>query len=297
MANHIQKTELTDSEIQTLAQAGVIPAGTPAAIVKVFAVACQQHGLSPFKKEIYLVKYSGRNGDIYSNIVGIDGLRAKADRTGQLAGKDDAKFDLMPDGSFKTSAQLIAEKQRPTTCTVTVYRAIGGIRCPFTKTVIFKEYCPASPLPSSKWITMPFNQIEKCAEAHALRMGFASETAGLNVEEESAAIQDVTIQAATINKGKETPALSPENAEMFVMVKDYLEGIGDFQEVMKYYQQFKEGKQAGDKIFVQLFFEAVAKTANTKQDLTDFYNEAKAWQKSPDLVKILSTRKTELERK
>ncbi len=144
---------------------------------------------------------------------------------------------------------------------------------------------------------MPFNQIEKCAEAHALRMGFASETAGLNVEEESAAIQDVTIQAATINKGKETPALSPENAEMFVMVKDYLEGIGDFQEVMKYYQQFKEGKQAGDKIFVQLFFEAVAKTANTKQDLTDFYNEAKAWQKSPDLVKILSTRKTELERK
>jgi phage recombination protein Bet len=187
----LEKTgELTPTEIQTLAQAGVIPKDTPAAVVKVFAVACQQHGLSPFKKEIYLVGYGGK----YSTIVGIDGLRAKADRTGQLAGKDDAKFDVMPDGSFKTSAQLLAEKKRPTTCTVTVYRAIAGMRCPFTKTVLFAEYCPANN--SGKWATMPFNMIEKCAEAHALRMGFASETAGLNIEEEVPAIQDVTIQSA-----------------------------------------------------------------------------------------------------
>lgn len=187
----LEKTgELTPTEIQTLAQAGVIPKYTPAAVVKVFAVACQQHGLSPFKKEIYLVGYGGN----YSTIVGIDGLRAKADRTGQLAGKDDAKFDVMPDGSFKTSAQLLAEKKRPTTCTVTVYRAIAGMRCPFTKTVLFAEYCPSNN--SGKWATMPFNMIEKCAEAHALRMGFASETAGLNIEEEVSAIQDITIQSA-----------------------------------------------------------------------------------------------------
>ena len=52
--------------------------------------------------------------------------------------------------------------------------------------------------------------IEKCAEAHALRMGFASETAGLNIEEEAAAIRDVTVSAAKAvtpnaeNKGEET---------------------------------------------------------------------------------------------
>lgn len=186
----IPNKELSQDEINTLAQAGVIPQGTPPAILRVFAAACKEHGLSPFKKEIYLVGYGGK----YSTIVGIDGLRAKADRTGQLAGKDDAKFDIMPDGSFKTAAQLVSERKRPTTCTVTVYRAIGGMRCPFTKTVLFAEYCPANN--SGKWGTMPFNMIEKCAEAHALRMGFASETAGLNIEEESAAIQDVTISAA-----------------------------------------------------------------------------------------------------
>lgn len=296
MNKEIQKGELTASEIETLVKAGVIPAGTPAAIVKLFAVACHQHGLSPFKKEIYLVPNNGKNGVTYSTIVGIDGLRAKADRTGQLAGKDDAKFDLMPDGSFKTSAQLISEKKRPTTCTVTVYRAISGMRCPFTKTVLFNEYCPANPHSTSKWLSMPFNMIEKCAEAHALRMGFASETAGLNIEEESAAILDVTIQAATVNKGAEIE-LTPEKAEMLDQVKDFLSSMSEFSEVLKYYQNFKQCEEGKEKIFVQLFFEAAARAATTTEELNDFYKESKDWQKTPELVKILSKRKQEIESK
>jgi len=190
MTDVISKADLTEKDLAVLAQAGVIPVGTPAAILKVFAVTCQQHNLSPFKKEIYLVGYGGK----YSTIVGIDGLRAKADRTGQLAGRDDVKFDVMPDGSFKTATQLATENKKPTTASVTVYRMVSGLRCPFTKTVLFREYCPANA--TNKWASMPFNMIEKCAEAAALRMGFASETAGLLVEEESASIQDVTIQAA-----------------------------------------------------------------------------------------------------
>ena len=188
-----QETGITAAQIDTLAQASVIPAGLPKPILQVFMETCRQHGLSPFKKEIYLVKYGGQ----YSVIVGIDGMRVKAARTGQNAGRDDAKFDLMPDGTFKTAAQLAAAKQKPLSCTVTVYRAISGMRCPFTKTVLFSEYCPANP--SNKWASMPFNMIEKCTEAAALRMAFADETAGLFVEEESAAMQDATIQAAAQN--------------------------------------------------------------------------------------------------
>ena len=189
----IQK-QLSQADINILAQAGVIPHGTPEAILKVFATTANQHGLSPFKKEIYLVPYKGNNGMQYSTIVGIDGMRAKAARTGTLAGKDDAKFDLQPDGNFKTAAQLKSSGKLPESCTITVYKMISGYRCPFTKTVIFSEYCPASK--SGKWGTMPFNMIEKCAEAAALRAAFADETSGLNIEEESAAIQDITIQAA-----------------------------------------------------------------------------------------------------
>jgi len=198
----IAQSGLSESDIQTLAQAGIIPAGTPAAMVQVFATSCKLHGLSPFKKEIYLVGYNGK----YSTIVGIDGLRKKADRTGKLAGKDDAKFDLMPDGTFKTAAQLKIERKLPTTCTVTVYKDFSGVARAFTKTVLFSEYCPAQP--SNKWATMPFNMIEKCAEAAALRMGFASETAGLHIEEETAAIKDVTIEAAA---KKPSAAIDPES--------------------------------------------------------------------------------------
>lgn len=196
--------QITESELTTLAQAGVIPVGTPRAILQVFAMTCHQHGLSPFKKEIYLVNYAGK----YSTIVGIDGLRAKADRTGQLAGCDDVKFDLMPDGSFKTAAQIKSANQLPNSATVTVYRMIAGVRCPFTHTVLFKEYCPANP--SNKWASMPFNMIKKCAEAGALRMGFASETAGLNIEEESAAITETTV---SMLEKKPSVAIDPERLQ------------------------------------------------------------------------------------
>jgi phage recombination protein Bet len=224
-------SSLSDKDLATLAQAGVIPVGTPAPILSVFAVTCQQHGLSPFKKEIYLVCYGGK----YSTIVGIDGLRAKADRTGQLAGKDDAKFDLMPDGAFKTSAQLKQANAKPTTCTVTVYRAISGMRCPFTKTVLFSEYCPANA--SNKWASMPFNMIEKCAEAAALRMGFASETAGLHIEEESAAMQDITIQAAANNP---SAAIDPQGLEVRLSAIETVEVLAEIYKEHPGHAQFAQ---------------------------------------------------------
>lgn len=121
----------------------------------------------------------------------------------------------MPDGSFQTAAQLASKKEKPLTATVTVYRAISGMRCPYTKTVLFSEYCPANP--SNKWASMPFNMIEKCAEAAALRMGFASETAGLHIEEESAAIQDITIKSA---EKKPSVAIDPEELQKKIKAID-----------------------------------------------------------------------------
>jgi len=239
MNNSITKSELSQADLDTLAKAGVIPVGTPAPILSVFAVTCAQHGLSPFKKEIYLVSYGGK----YSTIVGIDGLRAKADRTGQLAGRDDVKFNVMPDGSFKTASQLIDEKQKPKTATITVYRIVSGMRVPFTKTVLFSEYCPANA--SNKWASMPFNMIEKCAEAAALRMGFASETAGLHIEEESAAIQDVTIQAA---EKKPSAAIDPQELEAKLLA---IEAENEQDLAKKLLDLYKQ--EPGYKDFAQMF--------------------------------------------
>lgn len=195
----IQKAELTAEQINTLYQAGIIPENTPAAIVQVFAHACNQHSLSPFKKEIYLVRYKTKNGPIYANIVGIDGFRNKAARTGQYAGIEDAKFDLQPSGAYKTAFDLKQSGRLPTTATVTAYRMVGGARCPFTHTAVFAEFYNPNPGPNdfSKSATMPIQMIAKVAEAFALKKGFSDELAGLSIEEEGAAYTGEVISAQT----------------------------------------------------------------------------------------------------
>lgn len=186
---------LSDQDVQTLVQAGVIPDGTPKAQIAVFAQICKERGLSAFSKEIHLVGYAGR----YSVIVGINGFRKIAAETGQHAGTDDIKFDVLPDGSFKTAVQLKAEKLTPTSATCTVYRIVSGQRVPFTHTVLFSEFSTGK----NKWHEMPFQMIGKVAEAFALRKGFSDRLTGLAIEEEAAAMEGNTIQAQQAN-----PALS-----------------------------------------------------------------------------------------
>jgi phage recombination protein Bet len=202
----VAKIGITPAQIETLAQAGVIPAGTPAAQVEVFAESCRQHGLSPFKKEIYLVAYNSRDGMKYHTIVGIDGLQQKAARTGRFAGIDEEQYNRMSDGTYQTSSQLKAAKEMPISCTVTVWAIVGGVRCPFTATVLFSEYYPAVSSGKdsySKAATMPFNMIAKCARAKALKIAFSDELSGLHIEEEKAAFEDATIQAAEVNPAVE----------------------------------------------------------------------------------------------
>ena len=188
---------LTTENIETLYQAGVIPKDTPKAQIEIFAKVCSEKNLSPFTKQIYLVGYNGK----YSIITGIDGFRAIADRTGRLAGKDNPIYDLQADGSFKTAAMLLEVGKLPLSCTVTVYKVVGGVRCPFTHTVALKEFSSGQ----QKWNSMPLQMLAKVAEAFAIRQGFAADVSGLSIEEEIAAIQDLpkAEQKAAENNEKE----------------------------------------------------------------------------------------------
>lgn len=176
---------LTTEQVQTLKTAGIVPQNTPLDQVLVFAHICKERQLSPFSKEIYLVEYNGK----YTPITGVNGFRKIADRTGVFAGSDDPQFDLQPSGTFRTIAQYKAGEM-PTTCTVTVYKMVQGIRCPFTATVRFNEFNTGV----QKWKTMPFQMIAKTAETHAIRKGFADVTGGLHEESELGAIQGQTIE-------------------------------------------------------------------------------------------------------
>ena len=194
--------ELTKSNLQALESAGVIPPGTPPAQVAIFAEASRQHGLSPFKKEIYLTRYRTRDGDKYAIIVGIDGFRIKAAQTGQLAGCDDIKYNLKNDGSFLTAADIKESGKLPLTATATVYRVIAGVRCPFTHTAVFSEFYPniVSGKDFSKAAQMPLQMIAKCAEAFALKKGFSDELSGLNIEEERQAFEGPQVQTISMDQ-------------------------------------------------------------------------------------------------
>lgn len=184
-----QLVNFNQEYINTLVQAQIIPAGTPPAIIKVFSEICNVHNLSPAKKEIFLLPYNVRINDKwevrYATIIGRDGLRIKAQRTGNLAGIDQPVYD-----DNKTIA-MFQPGELPLSCAVTVYRLVSGQRCAFTASVRFSEFSSGK----QKWSSMPFHMIAKVAECHALKMAFGEETAGLNIEEEIPAFENVTIES------------------------------------------------------------------------------------------------------
>ena len=156
---------LTEDDISTLVAANVIPQGTPAPVVKLFARFCSESRLSPFKRQVHLV---GPRSGKFTIQTGIDGYRAIADRTGRYAGNDDPVFD---------------DEAKPTKATVTVHKMIGGQRCAFTATARWSEYFPGD-TQGFMWKKMPHLMLSKCAESLALRKAFPDELGGIYTDEE-----------------------------------------------------------------------------------------------------------------
>jgi len=164
MSNELQTLAINGIGYADLVTASIIPAGTPAAQVQIFAAVCKETGLSATKKEIYLLCYGGK----YFNIVSIGGFRALAEKTGLYAGKDEVMYDKQADGTYKTIADY-PKGTFPKSATLTIYKNVGGVRCGWTATIATNEY-----MNGHMAKTMPFTMINKAVESHALRSAFAS---------------------------------------------------------------------------------------------------------------------------
>lgn len=180
----IQKTgHLTGEQIMELSKAGIIPANTPPAQVAVFAQICKEKEVSPFQKQIYLVKY----GSIYQALMGIDGFRAIAGRSGVHAGTETTFNNGL---SIDQCLQL---KEQPRTALCIVRKVVHGVVAEFKHEVSMSEFKGRG-----KWATMPFQMLGKCAEAFALKKAFPEHLSGLHVPEEKAAFENTTIQADAV---------------------------------------------------------------------------------------------------
>lgn len=196
MSNLSTTINVTNDDLQALAAAGIIPSDCPPAQVAIFAQLCGAVQLDPRLKEIELIPLGGGK---YSPYVRKDGLRKIAARTGEFAGIEPIRFDVLPNGTYKTAAQFDAG-QKPRTATCTVYRFVRGEKCAFTVTVSMSEFNKGR----GQWASMPIQMLSKVAEAHALRMAFPEATNGLLGEGELEVAREIAAPAA---RGPVLPAL------------------------------------------------------------------------------------------
>lgn len=186
----VQIGHLSSDDLVALEKANIIPKGTPESQVQIFATICKEKGLSPFQKQIYLLPFKKKEGQNwvthYSPIVGIDGYRAIAEKTGCYAGNDDYTFN---NGQSEFQCRKDGQNN-PITATATVYKMVGNNRVGFTATASWDSYLPAENK-RMKWNQMPFHMLGKCAEALALRKAFPLNFSGLNADVEIGAMEEI----------------------------------------------------------------------------------------------------------
>lgn len=179
-----------------------IAAGATDAELQLFLFDCARQGTHPLDRLIHFTVRTDKRGvRRYTPITSIDFMRIRAAETGEYAGSDDAVFTY-------------SGNKMPDTATTTVWRLVGGMRCPFTASARWAEYKPQDDF---MWLKMPHTLLGKCSEALALRKGFPRQLQGLYAKEEMAqAGDDVSYQ---IHEPDPVPRAMPARREQVPVVE------------------------------------------------------------------------------
>ena len=172
---------------------------------KFFVHVCQKRQLNPLLNQIYAIKRQGK----MTIQVGIDGLRALAERSGAYAPGRPAEFKY--DGSGK----LVS-------ATAFVKKYVKGSWHEVGAEAFLEEFCVSyQGKPSGQWAKMPHVMLSKCAEANALRKAFSGEISGIYAKEEME-------QAEDTDSSKIEPLKQPEEVP-----EDVNEKLGELQECLE----------------------------------------------------------------
>jgi len=161
---------------------------------------CQARNLDPFKKPVHIVPvWSKQHGGFVDTVwPGISEVRITAARSKEYGGFDACEFGPMIERTFtgpktvwvngrKTSSTGETTISFPEWAQITVYRIIGQHRCEFKGPQVWwlETYGRSgkSELPNDQWERRPHGQLEKCAEAAALRRAFPEEAPDYTLEE------------------------------------------------------------------------------------------------------------------
>ncbi len=193
----LQAYDVDNQGWRTLVES-IFPAAKTQTSVMMALDYCKRRKLDVFKHPVHIVpiwnSQAGENGKgamVETIWPGINELRTTAIRTGQYAGMDVPTFGPMIRQHFKGKIkkwanggssweEVSADVTFPEWCQITVYRTLGPNRVPFPGPRVYwmetyariRNDCE---VPNSMWEKRANGQLEKCAEAAALRRAFPEE--------------------------------------------------------------------------------------------------------------------------
>lgn len=142
----------------------------PSGIMAGFINACKRTGLDPTAKQIYAAVIGGK----WTVLVGVDGMRVVAQRTGEYDGQDPIEYQYEPDGPWSTTPG----KGAPYAARIAIYRK--GVGRPLVQTVTMAEFGGKG----GNWSTRPAHMLGIRAETHAFRRLFPNDLSGLYTAED-----------------------------------------------------------------------------------------------------------------
>jgi phage recombination protein Bet len=171
---------------------------------------CKRRKLDVFKRVVHIVSVwdskarDGKGGYVESVWPGIAELRTTAHRTSSYAGCDATVFGPTIEHTFEDKVGR-DDKERiekyivrfPEWAQITVYRHLHGKRVGFPgpRVLWMETYATVgkSIIPNEMWRKRSSGQLEKCAEAAALRKAFPEELGNEIAYEELREIEDLTV--------------------------------------------------------------------------------------------------------
>lgn len=174
----------------------IFPAAMSSEAIVLALSYCKARKLDIFKRVIHIVPIWDSKKGVQVETVwpGIGELRVTASRTGKFSGSDPATFGPDKTTTFKGKTKKGVAKEAkvtyPAWCQVTVHvldgnkerQAMPGPRVIWTET--FSHVSHGCPVPNERWARAPYQMIEKCAEAAALRRAFPEAMGGELIVEE-----------------------------------------------------------------------------------------------------------------
>ena len=161
---------ISTAEQVALVKRTIMPAGSTDDELKLFVGQCNRTGLDPFARQIYAIKSRGK----IKTIVGIDGFRIIAERSGRYTGQKGPWWCGI-DGKW---VDVWIDSLAP------VAARVGVLRSDFAEPLYAVAKLSSYTTGRDVWKQMPEVMIAKVAEALALRRAFPHDLSGLYTADE-----------------------------------------------------------------------------------------------------------------